>query len=649
MAAPNGTVWGSIVGDYGRIGIYVTTSSTNTETTVTVQVWFWSKYSVDDNVGATLYLDNLSASGSATTSKGSTSVKTTVDTGEGWSTSNQILVTGKSYTYKHTRGTSAATRYIYAKLTNIDRVGGTMYANTTVSVPKLTSYTVAYNANGGSGAPSSQTKWYGKSLTLSSTKPTRIGYSFQGWALTKADADAGTWYYQPGGSCGRNENLTLHAVWKADTYSVKYDVNGGVTSSAPANQTKTHGVTLKLSNTIPKRTNYNFLGWATSETATTATYKAGANYTANSGVILYAVWELAYVKPRITVNVLSRCDENGDISDTGTGARFDLTIECDKPIVSAIISFESETTGAVSKELPFDGMQGVTAEIVTLTDVTLSTEVTYTVNITVTDELGYNTEILTLPGTKFIMDILAGGNGIAFNKPAETTLEGVMDIGFQTRLFGGIMYVLLPPKTNLDDRRTPGFYVGENISTYNYTCGDTPFPLTSGTFTLEVLSMGDNGQVLQRITSCDRSNGRAFERIWYSSAGWSEWVCVSDYAGKLLWSGAWYMTAGHTAPLAEPVSKQRSGIVLVFSLYDDTDKVEKNQEFFEFFIPKYTINAHNGSGRNFNLCGMFGNGVKYLYLHDDQIVGHDKNNANMTIGGITYTNYRYVLRYVIGV
>ena len=80
MAAPSGTVWGSIVGSYGRIGIYTTTSSTNTETTVSVQVWFWSKYSVDDDVGATLYLDNLSATGSATTSKGSTSIKTTVAT-----------------------------------------------------------------------------------------------------------------------------------------------------------------------------------------------------------------------------------------------------------------------------------------------------------------------------------------------------------------------------------------------------------------------------------------------------------------------------------------------------------------------------------------------------------------------------------------
>ena len=37
-------------------------------------------------------------------------------------------------------------------------------------------YTISYNANGGSGAPASQTKTYGTTLTLSSTKPTRSGY-----------------------------------------------------------------------------------------------------------------------------------------------------------------------------------------------------------------------------------------------------------------------------------------------------------------------------------------------------------------------------------------------------------------------------------------------------------------------------------------
>lgn len=86
-------------------------------------------------------------------------------------------------------------------------------------------YTIKYNANGGSGAPSSQTKTHGTNLTLSSTEPTRTGYTFKGWALTQADANDGTWYYQPGGTCGKNENLTLYAVWEEHYLTINYYSN----------------------------------------------------------------------------------------------------------------------------------------------------------------------------------------------------------------------------------------------------------------------------------------------------------------------------------------------------------------------------------------------------------------------------------------
>lgn len=75
------------------------------------------------------------------------------------------------------------------------------------------------------------------------------------------------------------------------TYSVNYNANGG--SGAPAGQTKTYGQTLTLSSVKPTRAGYNFLGWATSSTATTATYQPGGSYTTNAGITLYAVWQVA--------------------------------------------------------------------------------------------------------------------------------------------------------------------------------------------------------------------------------------------------------------------------------------------------------------------------------------------------------------------
>lgn len=162
-----------------------------------------------------------------------------------------------------------------------------------VTVPAWTSYAVKYNANGGAGAPSSQTKWKDQTLKLSTTKPTRTGYTFQGWATSASGSVA----YASGANYTANAAVTLYAVWKAITYTVKYNANGG--TGAPASQTKTYGKTLTLSSTIPTRTSiedngtlteYTFKGWATSATSTSVAYKAGASYTTNAAVTLYAVW-----------------------------------------------------------------------------------------------------------------------------------------------------------------------------------------------------------------------------------------------------------------------------------------------------------------------------------------------------------------------
>lgn len=80
-----------------------------------------------------------------------------------------------------------------------------------LTIPKLDSYTVSYDANGGSNAPSSQTKWYGTTLSLSSQKPVRANYNFLGWSTS---SDATSAEYLAGGSYTSNSGATLYAVWK---------------------------------------------------------------------------------------------------------------------------------------------------------------------------------------------------------------------------------------------------------------------------------------------------------------------------------------------------------------------------------------------------------------------------------------------------
>ena len=72
-------------------------------------------------------------------------------------------------------------------------------------------YSISYNANGGSKAPSAQEKAVGQSITLSTNVPTRDNYSFLGWATS---ASATTPLYQPGDTYSRDAGMTLYAVWQ---------------------------------------------------------------------------------------------------------------------------------------------------------------------------------------------------------------------------------------------------------------------------------------------------------------------------------------------------------------------------------------------------------------------------------------------------
>ncbi len=72
-------------------------------------------------------------------------------------------------------------------------------------------------------------------------------------------------------------------------YSVSYDANGGV--GAPEAQKKEHGLATELSDIIPTREGYVFLGWAENAAATSPKYAAGGDYRKNADIKLFAVWK----------------------------------------------------------------------------------------------------------------------------------------------------------------------------------------------------------------------------------------------------------------------------------------------------------------------------------------------------------------------
>ena len=215
---------------------------------------------------------------------------------------------------------------------------------------------------------------------------------------------------------------------------------------------------------------------------------------------------------------------------------------------------------------------------------------------------------------------------------------------------GAINPLLLPAGTDLDSLFIPNKYIGGVVTEYNYLhC-----PVTSGTFALDVEVCGDEEQLKQSLHYCNKTKGKTYERYYYGTS-WGEWVVVSDFvpeeSGKLLWDeGVYYMTATQTANLSEAVSKQKNGIILVFSEY--ANGAASDTAFHCFFVPKTQVAAHPGKDYVFTLAtSKFAYmATKCVYIHDTKIVGHaDNNQTGSGTSGITFTNNRFVLRYVFGI
>lgn len=192
--------------------------------------------------------------------------------------------TRSGYTFLGWSTSSSATSASFsdgASVLNLTSSNGatvTLYA-----VWKKNTYTLTYNANGGSGAPSAQSG--ATSYKVSSTKPTRSGYTFLGWSTSSSAISAS---YVGGNTINISSNTTLYAVWeKKISYTLTYNANGG--TGAPSAQSGAEGY--MVSSTKPTRSGYTFLGWSTSRSATYASYSGGDLIELCENTTLYAVWK----------------------------------------------------------------------------------------------------------------------------------------------------------------------------------------------------------------------------------------------------------------------------------------------------------------------------------------------------------------------
>lgn len=221
-----------------------------------------------------------------------------------------------------------------------------------------TTYTIEYDPNGGTNAPSPQAVNNYESCNLSTEFPIREGYTFIGWSNNK---DAVTAEYLPGAEYIGDHYVTMYAIWKPNTYNIhfnanggsvdildktvtyastygtlpipvkeghkfngwytalingeqitdntivqtisdqtlyaqwtkiyytiEYDLNGGIGNNWKTSHSS--NVTTAISEVIPIREGYKFIGWSTNNNAVTAEYLPNDLYSEKQDIVLYAAW-----------------------------------------------------------------------------------------------------------------------------------------------------------------------------------------------------------------------------------------------------------------------------------------------------------------------------------------------------------------------
>lgn len=265
LSGGSGGYWGALVQTYGKpsrmFGIETPDTESASLTTHT------QKLTVNPNGGSW-----GGSTSSQSFNQAPTSTKTIANptrtgyTFTGWTKSGGGSISGTTYTF----GSS----------------DGTLTANW-----QINTWTVSYNANGGTGAPASQTKTYGQTLTLSTTKPTKANTTPSPASYTvtyKINYTGGT---DPAAATAARTTSYSFSQWKATDGTLynsggSYTKNEGTTMTAQwSSSTTTAAVTLPT----PTRTGYTFKGWSTSSTATTGTT---GSYTPTGNVTLYAVWQI---------------------------------------------------------------------------------------------------------------------------------------------------------------------------------------------------------------------------------------------------------------------------------------------------------------------------------------------------------------------
>ena len=489
------------------------------------------------------------------------------------------------------------------------------------SIPNATSGTVTIRCITKNGTATVGTK----TVLLTAKVPTTVIPSISAVTLTEATAGLAELYYA--------------------YIQSKSKVNASITASGA------YGSTIKsYSSTFLGKT-YTGASFTTDVVSLSGTLSVVTTVTDSRGRTATKTTSftvLAYTPPKITTFEVARYTSSGVADPDGIYVwirlNYSVTSLNNNNSASAKVQYKKSTDSTWTTL----NTQTALSQNATLkpAGTTFSTDYQWDFKVVLTDAFNSAspaTYTAVLPSGAVILDIKADGKGIAFFKTC--TKAGVEIAG---ELPGSA--ISLVTNQNLNNLTTPGFYVIPS-TTISATITNKPYT-DNATASIRVEQTG-SGVVKQIVQKATKTDGVIYER-GYDSSGWGAWSVVYSGAGKILWTGSYYMLASQTATFSEPLSQQQSGIVLVFSRY--ANLTAQDYQYSCHFIPKQLVIAALAAGQTAAGVALTMATSKYEYIAgkyirvtETGVTGDETNNATGSSNGITFNNASFALRYIIGV
>lgn len=281
---------------------------------------------------------------------------------------------------------------------------------------------------------------------------------------------------------------------------------------------KTYGQATSVTDTITS-------GEDLTVTATVTDERGRTSATATKSVPV-----LAYSAPLISLLKVKRCVSLEDGTEDINGEFAQVTFS------AAVTPLNNLNTAKYTLEYKKTSDEEYTA--VELTDYADQYEVTegvyrfeadsgssYNVRLVVTDNFGDIPKPTPLSTGEVIEHWRADGKGMGFGKIGE--VENGADFGYVIKPNNGFINIPLEENTDLNDVIAPNTYVSYDKVADTYL--NLPEGMTGGTFTLEVASAGNEGQIKQTITRTSKTNLQIWVRHYHSTNSvfsWGDWHIV---------------------------------------------------------------------------------------------------------------------------